>query len=273
MSIKDAATILVIRGERPFEVFMVRRGRTAQFMANAMVFPGGRLDDADLDDALLDVCEYSRDEAAAQMGMEDGRHALGLLVAGVRETFEEAGLLLATRDGATVDPTSAALRAHRDALNARETSMLAVAQDCGLTLQLSALTYVSRWVTPPVEPRRYDTRFFAVRAPDAQEGAHDAIETTASAWLTAAAALAGYEAGEIDLAPPTYRILEALAECSATDVLATAHAPLAIHPQAVTSEGEFVLALPGDPAYDPPGEARNRFTLRDGRWWSEGSGY
>ncbi len=251
---------------------MVRRGKTAQFMANVLVFPGGRLDEADCDEALLAHCSLDRAQAAERLGMDDGAAALGILVAGVRETFEEAGLLLATRDGATVDPESPALRAHRDALNARKTSMLEVARAEGLTLQVDAVNYFARWVTPPIEPRRYDTRFLTVRAPKGQQGAHDEIETTASAWLTAGATLAAYDEGEITLAPPTYRILLELRGRTATEVLAARSMPEAIHPHVVASGNDVVLALPGDPAYDPPGPKRNRFTLRDGRWWSEGRG-
>ena len=269
---RGAATILLLRGEDPFEVFMVRRGKTAQFMANALVFPGGRLDEADRDDALLAHCALDRAEAARRLGMDDGVAALGLLVAGVRETFEEAGLLLATRDGAPVDPDSPSLRAHRDALNARRTSMLAVVRAEGLTLQVDALSYFARWVTPPIEPRRYDTRFFTVRAPADQQGAHDEVETTASAWMTPGATLAAYDEGEATLAPPTYRILLELRGRTATEVLDDPPMPRAIHPRVVATGRDVVLALPGDADYDPPGEGRNRFTLRDGRWWSEGRG-
>ncbi len=266
--IRDAATVLLLRGERPFEIFMVRRGGSAPFMANAMVFPGGRLDDADCDDALLAHVDCDRPSAATRLGMEDEVRALGLLVAGLRETFEEAGLLLAS-----ADPDSEAMRTARARLNAGETTLAEIAAEHGLSLHTGALAYLARWVTPPVEKRRYDTRFLAALAPDDQVGEHDAIETSASAWITPAAAVAAYEAKEIALAPPTYRILLELRGRSAEEVMAPRPLPTAIHPQVVHRSEELALALPGDPDYDPPGDARNRFTLRDGRWWSEGSGY
>ncbi len=266
--VKDAATVLLLRGEDPFEVFMVRRGKTAKFMANAMVFPGGRLDDADLDDALLPRCDIGRREAATLLGMEDGATALGLLVAAARETFEEAGVLL----GAAARPD--ALEDARAALNEGRATLAEAAARGGLTLRVGALRYVARWVTPPVEPRRYDTRFFALRAPATADGAaHDDIETTASAWLSPQAALAAYDAGEITLAPPTYRILLELARSTVDDLLAPRPIPAPIQPHVAEDEGALVLCLPGDVLFDPPGEGRNRFTLRDGRWHSEGRGF
>ncbi len=270
---KDAATVLLVRGDQPCELFMVRRGQTAAFMPNAMVFPGGRLDDDDCDDALVACCALDRPAAAARLGLDDGARALGLLVAAVRETFEEAGVLLATRGGVPVDPQTPELQAHRDALNAGERTILEVAQAAGLTLQVDQLGFLARWITPPLEMRRYDTFFLTVRAPAHQRPTHDRIETTASAWLTAQDAVTAYEAREIDLAPPTYRILLELVGRDAETLLAPRPTPAAIQPKAHASDGGFMLALPGDVDYDPPGEGRNRFTLQDGRWISEGAGF
>lgn len=258
---KDAATILLVRGDADFDLFMVRRGRTAQFMARAMVFPGGRVDAADL--ALADACDLSPEAAAAALGLADPARALAFYVAAIRETFEEAGVLLA--DGAG-DPTR--LDAHRAALNAKETDFAAVVAAEGLTLRASALHPFAHWITPPIEKRRYDTRFFVAQVPTSQAASHDDIENTAGAWLSPRAALAAYAQGSIRLAPPTLWELCALAECADARAACTLRrAPFVPHlPQPSMIDDEMHLLLPEDADFDPPGPGRARVILRDGRW-------
>lgn len=283
--VRDATTVLLLRpadgidGTDPFEVFMVRRTAKAAFMASAMVFPGGRLDDDDAADAIAARCDLSRDEAAARLGMSDGARALGLLVAGVRETFEEAGVLLARRRGAPIDLADAAgaarFAAHRDALNGGAARFADIAEAEDLTLDVRALSLYARWITPPIESRRFDARFLLARAPSGQRPLHDAVETTASAWLAPRAALSAYEAGEIQLAPPTLRVLLELARFEGiAPALASCRGrvPAPVQPQPHHADGELHLLLPGDPAFDPPGDRPNRITLRDGRWHSLGRG-
>lgn len=277
--IRDAATILLLRGEAPFEIFMVRRTARAKFMASAMVFPGGRLDEADASDALAARCDLDRAGAARRMGLDDGAKALALLVAGVRETFEEAGVLLARRSSEAApltldDPqTAARFTEHRRALNAGERSLAEIAEAEDLVLCVDALAFYARWVTPPNEKRRYDARFLLTRAPAGQTPLHDAVETTASTWLTAKAALAAHDSKGFQLAPPTFRVLlelSLMAGASAAMTHSFSRVPAPILPQFHAADGTMQLLLPGDPDFDPPGSTRNRIVLRDGRWWSEG---
>jgi len=274
---KDAATVLLLRGETDFEIFMVRRGARAQFMANAMVFPGGRLDEADCTDEIAQRCALTRSQAADLLGADDSKRALGLLVAAVRETFEEAGVLLARRDGRllTLEASADAERfqTHRDNLNAKETTFAAILAAEQLTLAVDAVNYYTRWVTPTVERRRYDARFLITRAPAGQRPLHDAHETTASEWLSPSSALAAYEAREIELAPPTLRILRELAKVSAIESALNLGPPSQpIQPQPLVEDGILHLLLPGDPQFDPPGDSPNRVTLRDGHWHTVGQG-
>lgn len=258
--IRDAATILLLRGDADFEIFMVERGKTAQFMARAMVFPGGRVDAAD--HALADACDITPAQAAAALGIADPARAIAYYIAAIRETFEEAGVLLA--DGATGPLVD--LRAQ---LNNKTLSFAAIVERLGLTLRASALVPYAHWITPPIEKRRYDTLFFLARVPPAQQASHDAIENTAGAWLSPAAALNAYAAGELRLAPPTLWELTALAPCSdaaAACGLRTG-VPEVVLPQPLDSNGELHLLLPGDAAYDPPGNGARRVAMRDGRWW------
>ena len=278
---RDAATILLLRAAEPgYEIFMVRRSAKMKFMANAMVFPGGRLDPEDASDALAARCALSRDAAAQTLSMAtDPSAALGLLVAGVRETFEEAGALLARRGGQPVslgDPAEARrFAAHQAALNAKERTFLQVVEAEDLVLAVDALAYAARWITPVIEKRRYDARFLITRVPAGQHPVHDDGETTDSAWLSPQSALAAYDAGDIQLAPPTLRLLLELSQRpSAAQALAyrgpSRETPF--EPQPHFEGQELHLLLPGDPDFAPAGGERNRMILRDERWVSEGRG-
>lgn len=244
---------------------MVRRHKKSGFMAGAYVFPGGVLDDTDA--AVSATTGRSPEDAAAQLREDDGARALALHVAAVRETFEEAAVLLA--DGISDD---ADLEDARDRLNGGG-DFPAILAELGATLRLDLLAPWARWVTPTIERRRYDARFFLARAPSAQRAAHDRIETIAGEWLAPNDAIRRFDAGEIQLPPPTLRTLEELREAeSIDDAFALTHdramAPVQPH---FVDDGGPALTLPGDPAH-PISERRimgpSRFVLVDGRFVS-----
>ncbi len=263
---RDAATVILLReAAGGFEIFMVKRHAKSGFMAGAYVFPGGTLDDADHGWARVS----GRDgvQAAALLGELDPVKSLALHVAAIRETFEEAGVLLA--DCATdVDLEEARTRLNDGA------DFRALAEEHGLTLRADLLTPWSRWVTPTIERRRYDARFFLARAPGEQRAAHDRIEVTEGAWLSAQGALDRFEAGTISLPPPTLRTLEQLRSLSSVDAAfasaAAAERPQPVQPHFVQLEHP-TLTLPGDPEH-PLDERRiegsTRFELIKGRFRS-----
>jgi len=280
---RDASTVLLVRGDAP-EVFMVKRTGRASFMANAMVFPGGRVDTADHDAAWATRCAEPPEAAARRLELppEEAPFALALLVAAARETFEEAGFLLARpRAGGPLvrfDAAQDAARfaAHRAALQTEAAHFGPLLDAEGLTLATDALVYLARWITPAVEAKRFDTRFFAARAPEGQIGTHDATETTASTWTSAADALAAYAAGALQLAPPTYRILLELSVLRGADALLDLRGgalPETYAPVFDATSGELTLLLPGDEASGGPAGARNRITMHGERWLSEGRGF
>jgi 8-oxo-dGTP pyrophosphatase MutT (NUDIX family) len=253
-----AATVLLVRGDPPGALFMVRRGHTAAFMARAMVFPGGKVDAADAE--LAHRSDLTPTEAGERLGLEPTQ-ALAFFVAAARETFEEAGVLLATRGGVPVE-LSKRLVEHRWALNEKRKSFNDILEAEDLVLTLSALTPHAWWVTPTIEPRRFDTRFFMATLPPGQVPIHDARETTAGEWLTPQAALDGYAGGTLELAPPTLRIL--------LDLLENRPPTLGrIEPQAKLEGKEIHLLLPGDAEFAPPGPGHDRIVMRGGRWCVE----
>ncbi|MEO8878738.1 MAG: hypothetical protein ABI461_24320 [Polyangiaceae bacterium] len=272
---KDAATLVAVRDAADgIEIFCVERSKASKFLGGAIVFPGGKVDAADLDSRWL--TSVSHISARTAKFASDPDSARALAIAASREALEEAALL----------PVSGGTISHDDLLTLRkraETEPSAVLEELerrGLVLDLSALEPLSRWLTPAAEARRYDTRFFLVRAPEGQPGAHDAHETMSSFWASPKTLLARFDAGEVQLAPPTHRTIEILVGAKSVDE-AFAIAKQAnldtICPQLVTQKGAdgtetMALVLPGDPEHEIR-EARipgkSRFVLRDGKFVPE----
>lgn len=267
---KHASTVILLReATSGFEVFMVRRHTRSGFMGGAYVFPGGKLDDADADDRLLArVAGRTPEQAADALGeLQDSKRAVALYVAAMRETFEEAGVLLADTPAGVRLPD-----ARRRLLEGAPFASLV--EELDARLRLDRIAPWARWVTPAVEPRRYDTRFFVAVAPSDQEADHDRRETTEAAWWGPSQALERERRGEIQLPPPTMRSLEQLSAHRSVDTVlgeARARRPPYVDPVFLERAGVWILALPGDPDHPTREQAvpgPTRFTLADGRWHS-----
>jgi 8-oxo-dGTP pyrophosphatase MutT (NUDIX family) len=255
-------------------VFLVRRSDSVAFMGGAHVFPGGRVDAADrLDTGLTTIDGRAIVGRMSDVSSDD---AIAHYVAALRELFEEAGVLLARRNGriVAVDRDSAdRFAAHRHRLLAGASSFLDIVGAEGLHLALDELTYFAHWVTPEIEIKRFDTRFFIARAPEGQTPVHDDGETIHSEWVDPAEAIERSRNGDIALPPPTWTTLSTLARYeSIEDVMewATRTRIPRVQPGFLRRGNETLLLYPGDPLYppvdgfDPPGETR--FALKDGRW-------
>jgi 8-oxo-dGTP pyrophosphatase MutT (NUDIX family) len=273
---RAAATVILLR-DRPLrddksalEVFLVRRTKSAAFMGGAYVFPGGKVDPTDSDPALITRLEEFTADAARLALAEDlePEAALAFFIAAIRETFEESGVLFAKH----------ATRFDLNRVRARlasGTSFSVLVNDLELSLEPQMLVPFARWVTPSVEQRRFDARFFVAAAPDDMAATHDETETITSCWKTPSEAIAEHAEKLIDLPPPTLRTLEELASFEhSSDVLALARSrrpPLVRPVFRDLGDGIWILALPGDPEH-PEREARlpgpTRFTLRDGHFVS-----
>ena len=204
--IRDAATILLHRKAPDTEFFMVKRHAKSSFMANAMVFPGGHVEEGDADLSWLTSSDLSERDALERMATTCPELATSLLVAAVRETFEEAGILLASIANQPLLSSEHAilLTEGRRRLNAGETSFYDLATDFDLTLHLSTLRYLSRWVTPPIASRRFDARFFIAEAPEGQQASSDLKETSEGLWIRPEDALARYADGESNSRRPLF---------------------------------------------------------------------
>ena len=217
--VRDAATVMLLRdtpGDAAggFEVCLMQRNLQSDFVGGAYVFPGGGVDRSDADPVALARC-VGRDDASASRLLDLGAGGLAFWVAAIRESFEEAGVLLARRaDGTPVTFDEAGVIArfeqHRADVDAGVRRIESVCEQEDLFMDAGALHYFSRWITPLGAPRRYDTRFFVAAAPELQEVTHDDRELIGTHWMTPADALHRHEAGEFVLIFPTVRSLVGL---------------------------------------------------------------
>ena len=245
---RDAATVMLLRpGERAgLEVYMLRRQASMAFAPGAYVFPGGSVDPRDTDEhfgwAGPDAAEWGEIFAAPPA------LARALVCAAVRETFEESGVMLAgeSADSVVADTTSDDWEDDRQALLDRSLSLAELLARRNLVVRSDLLRPWSRWITPVIEPRRYDTRFFAAQLPAGQRTRDVGGEAAAVAWVSPAQALAASRRGEVRLLPPTAVTLSELAECGdLATALAGPREVAPLIPEVHMREGAVWLTVPG----------------------------
>lgn len=207
-----AATVMLVRdGARGLEVLMVRRSSRSAFAPDAFVFPGGTVDREDY--------AAQPDGWAARIGAEFRASAPDALPA----TEEPVG----NADAAAL--VAAAVRELRE--------------EAAVAIEPERLVLFSHWITPPTEPRRYNTHFFLARGDDAATVSADAFETHDAQWIAPSIALERYARGDMHLVYPTIKHLERLAAFErAADAIAFARTKpiLTIMPDRAPSEG-FVM--------------------------------
>ncbi len=247
---RTAATVLLLRDRgNSMEIFMVQRHHEIEFASGALVFPGGSLDPGDY-------------EIASDADLVPDRHGLdsenvGIRVAGIRETFEESGILLARPRGShTIIPARelAAIEPQRAALDEGKISFADILRQHALTPAIDLLVPFAHWITPINLPKRFDTHFLLTLAPDDQVGSHDGRESVDSLWISPKEALDGAASGRFTLPFPTIRNLIKL------DKLGTAQAALdfarvtpvvTVMPEMTKREGGGrQLRIPREAGYD-----------------------
>lgn len=236
--IRDAATVVLLRDAAGgLETWMLTRVREMAFAAGMTVFPGGRVDDADAD---LPFVDGTLDGLADRFGCDDTL-ARALVGAAVRETFEETGVLLTV-------PRPDLAEARGD-VEAGRVAFGDLLRSHHLHIDASGVQAWSRWVTPPGETRRYDTRFFVAALPDGAHAQDVTSESLHASWVSVAGALADARSGLRRLLPPTIMTLASLESfTSVADVLAAAPARslAAIRPEITVDQesGTITAALP-----------------------------
>lgn len=238
-----AATVVLVRsGTAPVEVLLMRRHADLAFLAGAYVFPGGRVDDEDAIDPVL-----APRHAAARIPGFDVEAETTLRVAAIRELVEEAGILLARRDG--VWATDAQAETMRATL-AGGAAFDEVVADGVWVLATDALVPFGWIVTPRQQPKRFDTHFLLARMPDAQEATHDGSEADDVVWIDPATAIEPGVGDPLAIAPPTWFTLALLARHGTIDELwawASTRAIEQIEPILEIDGDDRRVTFPNDP--------------------------
>lgn len=246
---RPSATVLLLRdGARGLEVLMVERHHEIDFVAGALVFPGGRVDEADASPALGARCAGVATLPAEQRALR---------VAAIRETFEEAGVLLARRRGSPDLIDAEALRGiearHRSALLAGDVTLAEVAEREDLELACDCLVPFAHWITPLFMPKRFDTWFYLVEAPPDQVALHDGHESVDSLWITPEGADAERSAGRRSIIFPTLLNLRKLGRAgSVAEAFAAARREpiVTVLPRVEQRDDTPTMVLPAGAGYE-----------------------
>ena len=186
---RPSATVLLVRGSKPWELLLMRRPGGADFAPGAYVFPGGAVH------------------------AEDAQAPDEIRAAAVREVFEEVGILLARRDRRVArDPDCRAVRA----LVAEGATFTEALGRRGLEPAFDRLVLFARWITPARLSRRYDTRFFFARFPAGQVVRPQEGEVTDWRWIAPEQALAD---PSVTLVYATRAVLESVAVGASSSAL------------------------------------------------------
>jgi 8-oxo-dGTP pyrophosphatase MutT (NUDIX family) len=243
---KDAATIVLLRdGSDGVEAYLLRRQSTMKFAPGVYVFPGGKVQDSDR--LVTAWVGPSPADWGERFGC-DADTARGLVVAAVRETFEESGILLAGPDADTIvsDTSPPEMQAARLALENGEFGFAEFLDEHDLVLRADLVGAWSHWITPAFEPRRYNTRFFVAALPKGQVVGELPGEADRAAWIPVKRAIATVDAGEAIMLPPTVITCREVSGHTAADILsvATERDIVAIEPQLIEVDGELFLENP-----------------------------
>ena len=293
---KKATTVILLRERRPegYEVFLLKRHEKSSFMGGNYVYPGGRVDPQDGALEICSLCKGITTEEAHQMFGESipKEECLAFWIAGIRELFEESGVLLAyDQKGNLFQPKNSVERErfldYRGLLQKGKLTLCQLAQQERLLLALDQIHYYAHWITPEARSERFDTRFFLARHPVGQEASHDKKETTAGLWLTPQKAIVENLEGEVVLSPPTLKTLEDLSRFKSIDDLFNSLKKTDIRPilPILTKiSSDPLLVFPWDPEYDifqkgeipspinhgrpsQPGDNTTRLLMKENRWF------
>jgi 8-oxo-dGTP pyrophosphatase MutT (NUDIX family) len=196
-------------------------------MGGFYVFPGGSVHEEDYSATVVKRCRgLSPADARGILGNRlDARFSLGHWVAGIRELYEEVGVLLCvTESGEGADLSRPAIKQKleqkRVALATDRLDFGSFLEEEDLYCDLSRLVYFYHRVTPDIYPTRFDTRFYLSVLPAGQAPLDRSEEVAESLWLTPGEALERARRADFPLIPPTSYVLENLAGFSWEEVQA-----------------------------------------------------
>ena len=252
--VRPAATVMLVDDRPDLQVFMMERHANTVFAGGMWVFPGGAVDHQDDPAYYQNIATHRTDaEASELMHLESG--ALAYYMAAVRETFEEAGILLAlhARDESplVITPANEARFAdYRHRLNHGEIEFKTILEQENLLADVGQMHYIARWITPLGSPRRFDTRFFLARVPPHQVPVHDDGELVNSDWVRPPDVMQRYADGEMNMISVTERMVRILSAFDDADDAIAAAARNLPDERARVHRGTGIITMPGEPGYE-----------------------
>jgi len=228
---EPASSVIPVRRSEAggIEVYMTRRRDTLEFLGGFYVFPGGKIDGEDCAGEVLKRCAGLKPARACEIlgGGLDPATSMGHWVAGLRELFEEAGILLVYGEhGSIPDFNVREIRKrfddYRERLQSCEVTFAEILASEKLELATDRLYYLSHWVTPPGSRRRFDTRFFVAEVPEVQKPRFFEGEVSEGIWINPAEAIEKARREELPMIIPTYLCLSRVAEFSSVDEISRA---------------------------------------------------
>ena len=240
-----AATILILRdADHGLEVFMVKRHHQIDFVAGALVFPGGKASKGDFDAGLGAFTDCAPDWSVEM-------RALG--AAAIREAFEESGILFAREEGGGFvgGARLEKLSHHRHALEKNEIALVDMLRAEKLRLACDQLVHFAHWVTPKNMPKRFDTHFFVAAVPQGHVGSHDGRESVDSVWIRPEDAIADRKRWNV-IFPTKLNLMKLARATNTADALAAARAtaPLTVEPWVEEGPNGSVLRIRDDAGYE-----------------------
>lgn len=291
---KNASTVILLREKKAngFEVFLIKRHENISFFGGNFAYPGGRVDREDGSLEIRNYCKGITPEEAHQIlgGSISPEESFAHWIAGIRELFEEAGILLAYERLSHLiiqNPIGQErFLNYRNLLRKRNLTLLQLALKERILFALDQLHYYAHWITPEARSERFNTRFFLAYHPIGQEATHDGQETMAGIWLTPEKALEENLKGQALLSPPTLKTLEDLSRFKSIDDVFNSLKKTQIRPTLpilTKISGEPLLLFPWDPEYEifqrgetpihidhgrpsRPDDNTTRIVLKEGRW-------
>lgn len=224
---------------------MVRRHHKIDFASGALVFPGGKVDAGDMEEGLSQLC------TAVPESLND----LPFYIAAIRETYEECGILLAKRQDTLNRLSNLELKElapYRKKLVDESVTMAEFLRTENLIADTEGLQLFAHWITPDMMPKRFDTYFFLVHAPEGQKGIHDGTESVDSTWISPKKLLSDHDTGKRSILFPTRVNLSKLARFETVES-ALSHTRSekipAIQPWIEEREAGSFLCIPKDAGY------------------------
>jgi 8-oxo-dGTP pyrophosphatase MutT (NUDIX family) len=251
--LRPAATVMLIDDRPDLQVFMMERHANTVFAGGMWVFPGGAVDHQDDSSYFSGIATHRTDgEASELMNLEKG--GLAYYMAAIRETFEEAGVLLALHQEDEsplhiAEASAARFQQHRDQLNAGEIDLKTILKKESLLADVGQMHYIARWITPLGSPRRFDARFFIARIPSLQIPVHDDGELVNSVWMSPGEIIEKAATDEMVLMSPTLRMVKCLAEFDSADQAIESASSNPEDHRARVHKDSGIIVMPGEPGY------------------------